>query len=87
MFCQQYEREAGCTNCVTGGCAKQNSCDMERCIKQCGDMTARCDQPAQSPSSKQAIAILQCNRRCQRSSCQILNNFLKKLEKEYQLEG
>jgi hypothetical protein len=35
MFCQQYERASGCTGCVIGGCAKQNSCDTEGCIKQC----------------------------------------------------
>jgi hypothetical protein len=87
MFCHQYERASGCTGCVIGGCAKQNSCDRERCIKQCCGMTMRCDQITQSPSSRQETVILQCNRGCQQSSCRILNNFFKKLEKEYQLEG
>ena len=87
MFCQQYERESGCTGCIIGGCAKQNSRDMERCIKQCCGMTVPGAQTAQSPSSKQETVILQCNRGCQQSSCRILNNFFKKLEKEYQLEG
>ncbi len=87
MFCQQYEQASGCTGCAIGGCSKQNSCDMDGCIKQCGGMTVPGDQTAQSPSSKQEIAVLQCNRRCQRSSCRIVNNCLKKLEKEYQLES
>jgi hypothetical protein len=87
MVCQQYEQSSGCTGCTIGGCAKQNSCATEGCIKQRCGMMVPGDQLAQFPSSKQEIAILQCNRRCKQSSCRIVNNCLKKLEEEYQIEG
>ena len=86
MLCQQYEQASGCMNCIMGGCARKNSCDMERCTKQCSAMMTRFAQITQSESSEQEIAISQCNRRSQRSSCQVLSNCLKKLEKGYQLE-
>ena len=82
MFRQQCRQTSGCSGCVTIGCARQNSCDMTRCIKQCEIAMARVDPETKCQNSEQEE--LKCNRRCQRNSYQILSNCLRKLENEYQ---